>query len=212
MRHLRKITSDPVQKLIDNLFLVARGILLQIFHTDYLYKQIYCASRYIQARYSSSCSSSSQMSLVAELLRKLRIIRRLWNFHIRAVAAAVLIFIAATSPVSSSLVPRLLPPFFFLQLLSSDHPSPPPSSFLQLYCRSRAARKHNYVEFLFSRLFYVQPRISVYLLLPLLAVVVVFYDPVASVKMCKVIRGCERIRPLLFHHYISLTPPGNRWK
>lgn len=125
---------------------------------------------------------SNELTLAEELLRKLRVIRRLWNFHIRAVAAAVPIFIAttATSPVSSSLIPRLLlPPFSFLQLLSSDHPSPAPPSFLQLYCRSRATRKHNYAEFLFSRLFYVQSRMSVYLLLPLLAVAVVFYDPVA---------------------------------
>lgn len=106
---------------------------------------------------------------------------------------------------SSPLLP--LPLSSFLQLLSSDHPSPPPPSFLQLYCRSRAARKHNYAGFLFPRLFfYVQPRMSVYLLLPLLTIVATFYDPVDfSLSRCVKLLGNANEFVRLFYHSYTLV-------
>lgn len=109
-----------------------------------------------------------------------------------AVRAAVPIFIATTMSLASR------PPFFFssssfLYLLSSDYSSPAPLSLLQLYCRSRAARKHNYAGFLFPRLF-LRPAADV----GIPATTAARYRccllrprGLFSVKVCKVIREYE---------------------
>lgn len=86
-----------------NWLLVTREILSQIFRIILINKLIMLRnvlSSSIQARYSSPCSSRT--SSVTELPRKLRVIRRLWNFH--AVRTAVPIFIA-----TSTTFPRHLP-------------------------------------------------------------------------------------------------------
>lgn len=131
-------------------------------------------------------------------------------FHIHAVMAAVPIYnrhtptSATSSYLLSSCVPSSLPLSSNPCRPTTDSSSPP--AILRLrrppscsYIVAAAARKHNYVGFLFPRLFFTFSSRGILAVAATVAAAVAaaatFYDRgLFSVKVCEVIRECGRIR------------------